>query len=265
MARLSGKTALITGASEGIGRATAEAFVRESATVFITGRRPQVLEETAKAIGRTVVPIQADSAKLADIDRIARELDAAGKRLDVLFVNAGFLARSLLGEITEEAFDQLVGANFKGVVFTVQKMLPLFNDGGAIILTGSTAAQKGRGMTSVYAATKAAVRSPARTWAVDLKDRQIRVNVISPSIIETPGLSTALRQRTSSTHGSLPRHRSAAPGDPRKSRQSRRFSPPRRQASSMAPISRSMEGGHRSSTWCGAAYGAVRNARSART
>ena len=188
---LQDKVAVITGGSSGIGLATAKRFVDEGAFVFITGRRQAELDDAVGKIGRNVVAIQADSSSLPDLDRVYAEVRRQKRHIDVVVANAGILEHAVIGQITEEHFDRVFSINAKGLVFTVQKALPLMVDGGAIVLMSSTVANKGLGRSSVYAATKAAIRSFARNWIVDLKDRRIRVNVISPGPIDTPGLSGA--------------------------------------------------------------------------
>src|SRR5436190_16762572 len=172
MSRLHGKVAVITGGSTGIGLATAKLFVNEGAYVFITGRRQKELDEAVKAIGSNVTAIQGDVAKLADLDRLYQAVRAKG-RIDVLFANAGVAEFAPLEKITEEHFDRLFNINVKGTLFTVQKALPLMNDGGSIILNGSVASVKGTPAFGIYGATKAALRSFVRTWTSDLKDRHI--------------------------------------------------------------------------------------------
>ncbi len=186
---LKDKIAVITGGSSGIGFATAKRFVSEGAFVFITGRRQVELDTAAKEIGNNVVAIQADSSSLADLDRVYDTVRARNGRVDIVVANAGALEHAQIGHVTEEHFDRLFAINVKGLVFTVQKALPLMADGSAIILMSSTVANKGLGNSGIYAATKAAIRSFARNWIVDLKERKIRVNVISPGPIDTPGLS----------------------------------------------------------------------------
>jgi NAD(P)-dependent dehydrogenase (short-subunit alcohol dehydrogenase family) len=187
--KLEAKIALVTGGSSGIGLAVAQRFAREGAFVFVTGRRRTELEKAAKLIGAESAAIQADVASLADLDKVYQEIKQRKGRLDVLVANAGGGTFAPLGAISEEHFDQTFGTNVKGTLFTVQKALPMLSDGAAIILTGSTAGSEGIAAFGVYAATKAAIRSFARTWATDLKERKIRVNVISPGPIETPGLA----------------------------------------------------------------------------
>ena len=184
--RLDGKIAVITGGNSGIGLATAQRFVQEGAYVFITGRRQSELDKAVKQIGKNVTGVQGDVSNLADLDRLYETVKQQKGRIDVLFANAGILEFASLGSITESHFDKIFGVNVKGVLFTVQKALPLFQDGGSIILTASVAGSKGFEGGSVYSATKAAIRSFARSWTVDLKNRKIRVNAISPGVIETP-------------------------------------------------------------------------------
>ncbi len=192
MARsLDGKVAIITGGSSGIGLATAKRFVAEGAFVFITGRRGAELEQAVKEIGGNAVAIQADSSSLPDLDRVYATIEAEKGHIDIVVANAGILEHAPIAQVTEAHFDRVFAVNVKGLVFTVQKALPLMPDGGTIILMSSTVANKGLGRSGVYAATKAAIRSFARNWIVDLKDRKIRVNVISPGPIETPGLTGA--------------------------------------------------------------------------
>jgi NAD(P)-dependent dehydrogenase (short-subunit alcohol dehydrogenase family) len=190
MGKLDGKIALITGGSEGIGFATAEQFLIEGAEhVFITGRRQQVLDEAIKKLNsENVSAIQADVSKLTDLDKLYSSIQSEKGRLDILFANAGVAELSPLDSITEKHFDDIFNVNVKGVLFTVQKALPIFTDGGSIILNGSICSVKGFAGESVYCATKAAVRSFARCWTVDLKERRIRVNTLSPGPIDTPML-----------------------------------------------------------------------------
>jgi NAD(P)-dependent dehydrogenase (short-subunit alcohol dehydrogenase family) len=191
MGKLSGKTAVITGGSSGIGLASAKRFAAEGATVFIMGRRQPQLDAAVAAIGGDIYAVQGDVAKLADLDRLYEAVGRAGRRIDILFANAGAAIAGSLGAIKEEEFDAIISVNMRGTLFTVQKALPLFNEQGAIILTGSIAGVKGRAGRSVYAASKAALRSFARTWASDLKERGIRVNLISPGPTETAALANA--------------------------------------------------------------------------
>src|SRR5271163_225276 len=183
--KLQGKVAVITGGTEGIGLATAKLFVKEGSYVFIMGRRQKELDAAMKAIGSNVTGVQGDVGRLADLDRLYGAVKAKGK-LDIVFANAGVAEFAPLGKITEEHFDKLFDINVKGTLFTVQKALPLLNDGGSIILNGSVASVKGTPAFGVYGATKAALRSFVRTWTSDLKDRHIRSNVISPGPTDTP-------------------------------------------------------------------------------
>jgi NAD(P)-dependent dehydrogenase (short-subunit alcohol dehydrogenase family) len=184
--KLEGKVAVVTGGNSGIGLATAQRFAAEGAHVFITGRRQAELDEAVAQIGKHVTGVQGDVSNLGDLDRLYATVKQQKGRLDVLFANAGVAAPAPLGSITEEHFDKVFNINVKGLLFTVQKALPLFTDGGSIILNASVASVRGIEGASVYSATKAAVRSFARCWTTDLKPRQIRVNVISPGPIETP-------------------------------------------------------------------------------
>ena len=183
--KLQGKLTVITGGTTGIGLATAKLFVEEGAYVFITGRRQKELDEAVKAIGNNVTGVQGDIAKLTDLDRLYDAVAAKG-RIDVIFANAGVAEFAPFGKITEEHFDKLFDTNVKGTLFTVQKALPLLNDGGSIILNGSVGSVKGTPAFGVYGATKAALRSFVRTWTSDLKDRHIRSNVVSPGPTDTP-------------------------------------------------------------------------------
>jgi NAD(P)-dependent dehydrogenase (short-subunit alcohol dehydrogenase family) len=185
MGKLQGKVAVVTGGTTGIGFAAAKLFVKEGAYVFITGRRRKQLDEALKAIGSNVTGVQGDVAKLADLDRLYETVKAKGK-IDIVFANAGFGEFAPLGKITEEHFDKLFDTNVKGTLFTVQKALPLLNDGGSIILTGSVGSVKGTPAFWVYGATKAAIRNFVRAWTVELKDRRIRSNVLSPGPTVTP-------------------------------------------------------------------------------
>jgi len=185
--KLHGKVAVITGGTTGIGLAAAKLFVKEGAYVFVMGRRQKELDEAVKAIGSNVTGIQGDVSKPADLDRLYEAVNAKG-RLDIVFANAGVAEFSPLGKITEEHFDKLFDINVKGTLFSVQKALPLMNDGGSIILNGSVASVKGTPAFGVYGATKAALRSFVRTWTSDLKDRHIRSNVISPGPTDTPAI-----------------------------------------------------------------------------
>src|SRR5467141_4313891 len=188
MGKLEGKIALITGGNSGIGLATAKQFVNEGAYVFITGRREPELARAVKEIGRNVTGVQGDVSNLVDLDRLFAQIKREKGKLDIVFANAGVAKYAPFGEITEEFYDSIFDTNVKGLLFTVQKALPLLPDGASIILNASIVASKGLTANSVYSATKAAVRSFARTWTTDLKDRRIRVNAISPGPIDTPGL-----------------------------------------------------------------------------
>lgn len=186
--KLAGKIALITGGSSGIGLGTAKEFIAEGAHVYITGRRKEELDAAAKSLGSNVTAVQSDASKLDDLDRLFATIKKNHGRLDIVFANAGVGELAPLGEITEAHFDKVFDTNVKGLVFTVQKALPLMRDGSSIILNASIAGIKGMPAFSVYSATKAAVRSFARTWTTDLKDRKIRVNAISPGPIQTPAV-----------------------------------------------------------------------------
>jgi len=192
MAKLEGKTALVTGGNSGIGLATAKQFVNEGAYVFITGRRESELAAAVKEIGKNVTGIQGDVSNLGDLDRLFAKIKQEKGKLDIVFANAGVATYAPLGAITEEHYDSIFNINVKGLLFTVQKALPLLPDGASIILNASIVASKGFSANSVYSATKAAVRSFARTWTTDLKDRRIRVNAVSPGSTDTPGLSDLL-------------------------------------------------------------------------
>ncbi len=192
MGKLEGKIALITGGNSGIGLATAKQFVNEGAYVFITGRRQSELDAAVKQIGKSVTAVQGDVSKLGDLDRLFAQIKREKSRLDIVFANAGVAKYAPFGTITEEHYDSIFNINVKGLLFTVQKALPLLPDGASIILNASIVASKGFSSNSVYSATKAAVRSFARTWTTDLKDRRIRVNAVSPGPIETPGLNNLL-------------------------------------------------------------------------
>ena len=188
MGKLQGKVAVITGGSTGIGMAAAKLFVGEGAYVFITGRRQKELDEAVKAIGSNVSGVQGDVAELADLDRLYDSVGRVKGRIDIVFANAGVAEFAPLGSISEEHFDKLFNINVRGTLFTVQKALPLLNDGGSIILNGSVASVKGTAAFGVYGATKAAVRNFVRAWTVELKDRRIRSNIHSPGPTETPAV-----------------------------------------------------------------------------
>jgi NAD(P)-dependent dehydrogenase (short-subunit alcohol dehydrogenase family) len=226
MKKLEGKVAVITGGNSGIGLATAQRFASEGAYVFITGRRQSELDAAVKQIGKNnnnnVTSVQGDVSNLADLDRLYATVKEQKGRIDILFANAGVGELAPLGEITEAHFDKTFGINVKGLLFSVQKALPLFQDdgsGGSIILNASIASSKGIEALSVYSATKAAVRSFARSWTVDLKHRKIRVNAISPGPIDTPGASglvqgeEQIEQFKASQVAAVPLHRIGSPDE----------------------------------------------------
>ena len=219
MAKLEGKIALITGGNSGIGLATAKRFVSEGAYVYITGRRESELASAVKEIGRNVTGVQGDVSDLGDLDRLFAQIRREKGRLDIVFANAGVAKYVRLGEITEEFYDSIFNINVKGLLFTVQKALPLMPDGASIILNASIVASKGLPSNSVYSATKAAVRSFARTWTTDLKDRHIRVNAVSPGSTDTPGLNELLassetgQQRLKMISNRVPLGRLGAPDE----------------------------------------------------
>jgi NAD(P)-dependent dehydrogenase (short-subunit alcohol dehydrogenase family) len=192
MSKLKGKIALITGGNSGIGFATAKRFVDEGAYVFVTGRRDAALAGAVKEIGKNVTGVQGDASNLNDLDRLFAQINREKGKLDIVFANAGIVEFARLGTITEEHYNSVFDINVKGLLFTVQKALPLMPDGASVILNASVAASTGLGANSVYSATKAAVRSFARGWTTDLKDRRIRVNAVSPGAIDTPGMSDLL-------------------------------------------------------------------------
>ncbi|MEU4684822.1 SDR family NAD(P)-dependent oxidoreductase [Streptomyces xinghaiensis] len=189
MGLLDGKTALVTGGGTGIGLASAERLAAEGAHVFITGRRKTELDAAVETIGSAATAVTGDISDPADLDRLYDTIRGHGRGLDVLFANAATAAFVPLEQVTEEHFDTLFGINVRGTLFTVQKALPLLNDGASIVLNGSTTVDSGQEAFGVYAATKAAVRSFARTWANELKGRGIRVNTVTPGPTDTPGLS----------------------------------------------------------------------------
>jgi NAD(P)-dependent dehydrogenase (short-subunit alcohol dehydrogenase family) len=192
--KLSNKIALVTGGSTGIGLATAREFIAQGATVYITGRRQAELQAAAAELGPKAVAVQGDITRAEDLDRLYAQIEKEHGRLDVLFANAGGGGFARLGEISEEQFDREFAINVKGTVFTVQKALPLLRSGSSIVLNASIVASKGMENFSVYSATKAAVRSFARTWTSDLKGRNIRVNSVSPGVIVTPAYDELLGQ-----------------------------------------------------------------------
>jgi len=217
--KLAGKVALVTGANSGIGLATATQFVREGAHVYITGRREAELARAAAAIERNVTAVAGDVSRPADLDRLFAQIKREKGRLDVLFANAGVAKYAPLGTITEEFYYSIFDINVKGVILTVQKALPLMPDGSAIVLNASIVGSKGLPANSVYAASKAAVRSFARTWTTDLKARRIRVNAVSPGTIDTPGLSDLLasapagEERRKAINSAVPLGRLGAPDE----------------------------------------------------
>jgi NAD(P)-dependent dehydrogenase (short-subunit alcohol dehydrogenase family) len=190
--KLDGKIALVTGGTSGIGFATAKRLVAEGAYVFITGRREKELSSAVKSIGGSVTGVQGAVSQIADLEQLFAQIKQKKGRLDIVFANAGTAKYAPLGETTEEFFDSIFDVNVKGLLFTLQKALPLPTDGASIILCASVVASKGLPSNSIYSATKAAVRSFARTWATDLRSRRIRVNAVSPGSTDTPGLSELL-------------------------------------------------------------------------
>ena len=214
MGKLDGKVAVITGGTSGMALATARLFVEEGAYVFITGRRQEGVDEAVKLVGRNVTGVRGDAANLDDLDRLFNTVKREKGRVDVLFASAGMGEPGKLGEITEEHFDATFGLNTRGTLFTVQKALPLFSDGGSIIMNGSMAGIKGFPNFSVYSASKAALRSFARTWLNELKDRSIRVNVLSPGAIDTPAQDRAFDAEGKKQFESLiPRGKMGRPGE----------------------------------------------------
>jgi NAD(P)-dependent dehydrogenase (short-subunit alcohol dehydrogenase family) len=212
--KLEDKVALVTGGSAGIGLGIAKHFAEEGARVFIVGRRQSQLDQAVAAIGGNAEAIQGDISNLADLDRIYAIVEARAGRIDVLAVNAGVYELATLGEITEEQFDRTFNTDVRGLLFTVQKALPLLSKGSSVILTGSMVSIKGFAACSVYNASKAAVRSFARTWIVDLKGRDIRVNVLSPGYTDTPGLSHFVTdQEKAAMVASVPLGRIGTPDD----------------------------------------------------
>ena len=193
MGKHDGKVAVVTGGTSGIGLATAARLVEEGAHVFITGRRQAEIDQAAKKLGPRVTAVQGDVANLEDLDRLYETVKREKGHIDILFANAGIGEFAPLGLISEEHFDKIFDVNVKGLLFSVQKALPLFKDGGSIILNASIVASKGLPAFSVYSATKAAVRNFARSWSNDLRSRKIRVNAVSPGVVPTPGYSTGLK------------------------------------------------------------------------
>jgi NAD(P)-dependent dehydrogenase (short-subunit alcohol dehydrogenase family) len=212
--KLAGKVALVTGGSAGIGLGIAKHFTEEGARVFIVGRRQSQLDEAVAAIGGDAAAIQGDISNLTDLDRIYETIQARAGQIDVLAVNAGVYEFAKLGEITEEQFDRTFNTDVRGLLFTVQKALPLLSKGSSVILTGSMVSIKGFASCSVYNASKAAVRSFARTWIVDLKGRDIRVNVLSPGYTDTPGLAHFVtEEEKTAMAASVPLGRLGTPDD----------------------------------------------------
>ena len=205
MGKLEGKVAVITGATSGMALASAKLFVEEGAYVFITGRRQENLDHAVKAIGRNVTGVQGDSAKLADLDRLYETVKREKGYIDVVFASAGHGGRSPLGEISEEQFDSMFALNTRGTLFTVQKALPMMRNGGSVIMNGSIAHLKGMPGMGVYAGSKAALRSFARSWAVELAGRGIRVNVLSPGPIATNALANAPAEMKENFRSAIPR------------------------------------------------------------
>jgi NAD(P)-dependent dehydrogenase (short-subunit alcohol dehydrogenase family) len=219
MGKLNGKNALVTGGTSGIGLAAAKQLVNEGAYVFITGRREAELSAAVQAIGRDVTGVQGDVSSSADLDRLFAQIKMEKGRLDIVFANAGIAKYATIGTITDELYDSIFDVNVRGVLFTVQRALSLMPDGASIILCASIVASKGLASNSVYSASKAAVRSFARTWTTDLKDRRIRVNAVSPGSIDTPGLSDLLastetgRQRLETISKAVPLGRLGTPSE----------------------------------------------------
>ncbi len=212
--KLSGKVALVTGGSAGIGLGIAKRFAEEGARVFITGRRQSELDKAVTAIGGGATAVQGDISNLDDLDRIYATIKDKAGRIDVLAVNAGYYEFGSLGEITEEHFDKIFNTNVRGLLFTVQKALPLLTERASVILTGSIASIKGFPSLSIYSASKAAVRSFARSWIADLKGRGIRINVMSPGTVETPGLSNLMAaEQKAETVALVPLGRIGTPDD----------------------------------------------------
>ncbi|MDZ4080303.1 MULTISPECIES: SDR family NAD(P)-dependent oxidoreductase [Hydrocarboniphaga] len=193
MKRFDGKVVVITGGTDGIGLTTARSFAEEGAHVYVSGRRQARLDEAVREIGHGAVGVQGDVAELDDLDRLYARIQRDHGRVDIVFANAGVSESAPIGSVAEDHFDRVFNTNVKGMVFTVQKALPLMSVGGAIVLAGSGAGSKGFANLSIYSATKAAIRSFARTWTADLKDRGIRVNVVSPGMVLTPAMQTYLQ------------------------------------------------------------------------
>jgi NAD(P)-dependent dehydrogenase (short-subunit alcohol dehydrogenase family) len=217
--KLEGKVAVITGGNSGIGLATAKRFVAEGAYVYITGRRKPELDVAVQQIGKNVTGVQGDVSNLADLDRLYATVQQQHEHIDVVFANAGLGKLASLGEISEATFDETFDVNVKGLLFTVQKALPFLREGSSIILTASATTRKVKPAMSVYAASKAAIRSFARSWTLDLKGRQIRVNAVSPGPTLTPGLSGIVQteeerqQPSAALAASIPLGRMADPDE----------------------------------------------------
>jgi len=211
MGKLDGKTALITGGTSGIGLATAKRFVSEGAHVFITGRRQAELVAAEEEVGRNITGVQGDVSRLDDLDRLFSQIRRDKGRLDIVFANAGLGKAGAIAEVTEEDFDLTFNVNVKGTLFTVQKALPLMSDGSSIVLISSIAGVKGLPRQCVYSASKAAIRSLARSWTMDLRDRHIRVNVVSPGPIDTPGIKDFIGGSTPEGEQALQMIRNAVP------------------------------------------------------
>ena len=212
MGKLDGKVAVITGATSGMALAGAKLFVEAGAHVFITGRRKDALDEAVQLIGRNVTGVQADSADLDDLDRLFETVKQEKGAIDVLWASSGGGAPGKLGEITEEQFDAAFSLNARGTLFTVQKALPLLNDGGSIIMTGSNASLRGYPEWSVYAASKAVLPAYARVWVAELRDRKIRVNVLTPGSVTSPMMESVLTEQTKAQFESvIPRREMGRP------------------------------------------------------
>ena len=211
MGKLDGEVAVITGGSSGLALAGAKLFVDEGAHVFISGRRQEALDEAVKLIGRNVTGVQADSANLDDLDRLFDAIRREKGAVDVLWTSAGTGEERKLGEITEQHFDAAFWLNARGTLFTVQKALPLFNDGGSVFMTGSIASVKGYPEWSVYAASKAVLRAYARVWLSELKDRRIRVNVLTPGQVATPMAEQLDEDTKAQFEALIPRGKNGSP------------------------------------------------------
>ena len=219
MGKLDGKVALITGGTSGIGFATARLFVAEGAQIYVTGRRKDKVEEAVTKIGKGCIGVQGNVADMADLDRLFNQITKEFGRLDIVFANAGTAEYVPMGQIDEAHFERIFNASVKGLLFSVQKALPLMREGSTVVLTSSVVGSKGFSSNSVYAASKAAIRSFARTWTTDLKDRKIRVNVVSPGSIDTEGFrelvgtSTVGQQRMTNLAKAVPVGRTGHPDE----------------------------------------------------